>query len=290
MLAKGKFLKELITAIFVTVGAFCFAVGVAVFFEPYEIAPGGFTGIAILISMILSSFTEFTLPLGIIVILLNLPLFVVAFKVRGFKFGIYSLYTTLLFSFLVDFISFNVDAGGLLVASVCGGALAGFGLGLIIKFGASTGGSDMLALLINRKTERFSTGSLVLILDAFVVLLSVFISGIQIAIYSLLSVVIIGKLLDFVVLGAGGTVVFHIISNETDEISKRILSELKRGATKIPAQGVYSSDRKDLIVCIVSRTQIVLLKRIVKSVDAESFCYTVPVKQVFGNGFSVWLN
>lgn len=276
---KTNVRAEMKNAILILAGLIFCALGFNLFLIPNNIAAGGFTGIAQLIN----SVTGF--PVGVIALALNVPLFLLSMKSLGLRFGIRSLIATIGFSLLLDHLRVPVITHDLWLSTVYGGLVSGLGFGLILRGSATTGGTDMLASLIHRliPSVRVSVGMFAI--DGLVILASAFVYDTAAAMYALICILISNVVIDFVLEGPNSSHSFFIISDKSDEIAARIMQELDRGVTGLEGMGMYSQQRKRVLLCVVSRMETVTLRRIVFSVDPRAFVISAKAHDTYGEGF-----
>lgn len=258
--------------------AFC-VLGYNMFLIPNSIAAGGFTGIAQLIN----SGTGW--PVGAVSLCLNIPLFLITMKSLGIKFGIRSLLTTAIFSALLDFLPMRCPVDDIWLSTVYGGLMTGIGFGLILRGSATTGGTDMLASLIHRLIPAIRVSIGIFLVDAMVIIASAFVFDTTAAMYALICVFICNIVVDFVLEGPNSSHSFFIISDKSEEIAQRILTELDRGVTGLSGTGMYSGNEKRVLFCVVTRMETVQLRRIVFSVDPRAFMTSTKAYDAYGEGF-----
>lgn len=266
----------------IILGTLLYAVGFQYFLYPNSIIVGGVSGIAMIINMLTK------LPVGLLTIILNIPLFILAWKHFGTHFIVGSLVGMLLSSVFVDILAIKpVNATeDMLLACFIGGAIKGFGLGLVYYVGATTGGMDIIARFARRKYPYINFGTFVMILDCVIVLLfAIIFNEIQGAMYAVIAMFVVSKVIDLVLYGTDNSSVCYIISNESDEITKEITETLNRGVTILEGKGAYSNQDKQVLLCVIKRPQITAVRKIVKNVDEKAFFIVTDAKNVFGNGF-----
>lgn len=249
------------------------------FLIPNEIAPGGFTGIGQLVS----SLTGW--PIGMIALALNIPVFLLSFRSLGMSFGARSIVATAGLSVLLDLVPLPVLTADPLLASIYGGVLAGVGFGLIMRGGATTGGSDMLGALIHKKLPWARISMIILMVDGLVIIASGFVFSMTAAMYALISAFFMSRLLDGVLEGIGAVKAYFIISSKSEEIAQRIMTEMDRGVTGLYGQGMYSSQDTKVLLCVVNRFETVKLRNIVSQTDAKAFMVATDVHEALGEGF-----
>ncbi|MBT2760703.1 YitT family protein [Paenibacillus sp. FSL W8-0187] len=283
----SKLLNQLHTIIPIIAGSAIYAFGLLYFIIPNELMEGGVTGITVLLNY------AFNISPSISTMVLNIPLFLVGMKILGKRQSIYtglgiaSLTLFLwLFEALIDrgyVVPFQTEQDYILAALYAGVTL-GAGLGIVFRFGGTTGGSDIIARIINRKFG-FSMGQIILSLDILIIGLSLFFIPLERILYTLVAVFIASKVIDFIQEGAYAAKAFTIISDHAPDIAHRISTEMERGVTLIPAIGAYSKQAKHMVYCVVSRQEIRRLTGIAKSLDPRAFIIINDVNDVHGEGF-----
>jgi len=284
--------------ILITVGAAITALALNIFLVPYKIAPGGLSGL----SIVLYYLSNEKLPIGATMLAINVPLFLLGFKYIGRRFFIRTLYGTIILSVVIDLTeTFMFDFAkrllidgdstthtpDILLYSIIGGFLSGIGLGIVLKMDATTGGTELAAKLLNRVFKNMTIGQLLLWIDALIILFAIIaFNSVLIGLYSFVSLFITTKIIDAMIAGLDYSRAVLIISDHQDEISKRLLVELDRGVTELKGRGVYSGKDKNVLLCVVARTQIQQLKEIVQELDKNAFMILADVKEVLGEGFT----
>lgn len=263
------------------IGSVIAAFGTSLFLLPNQLSSGGFSGIATIFYYLLH------IPMGTTILVLNIPVFILAYIREGKGFVVKTIVSTVIFSEAIDLFAkiepFTTDK---ILASVYGGIMIGLGLALVFKGKSSTGGTDLLANIIITYNNEISIGKVLQILDIFVVLLNiVFLQEIEIGLYSAIAIYIINKMLDLVFEGINFSKMIYIISEKYDEISSVIQKEVKRGATGIYAKGMYTNQDKMMILCVAKRKHIIRIKEIAKKIDEEAFIIITDAREVYGLGF-----
>ena len=250
------------------------------FLVPNAIAPGGLTGIATIFNYL------WGLPVGVTSMALNLPLFLIGYKSMGKVFAFRSLIATVLFSVFIDLLKLPPLTDDILLGSVYGALVLGVGLGLIMRGGATTGGSDMLARMVNKRFPLFTVGAFLFFIDCLVILAAAFTMSARAALYALICIFVSAKAVDLVLAGMGSAKACFIITAQPDSVSRRIMEELERGATLIPATGAYSGQNRTVLISVVSMREVIPLKRIVKQEDTKAFVFIADTHETLGEGFS----
>ncbi len=261
-------------------GAFIFSIGINSFAIANHLAEGGFTGIAILLHYVFGWST------GLVIFLLNIPLFFIGYKVLGKQTMLYTILaiiaTTL---FLEQTEDWQRPLDNLLLASLYTGLLVGTGLGLIFRAGGTTGGVDIIARLF-QKYFGISIGQVVLFADMLVITASIFVIGLDIMMYTLIAVIVGSRVIDFVVEGLKIAKAITIISDVSSDIAQRITHQVERGATIYHGTGAYTGTPKDILYVVVSPRQVPKIKQIVLEQDANAFVVVHDVREVVGEGFT----
>lgn len=264
----------------VMIGALVTAVSFSWFFLPYDVAPGGVTGIA----TVLSSLTG--LSVGLLSFLINVPLFLTGWRQVGWRFAVRSFVAMGLLSVFIDLLPPLNPAGDIMLATVFGGVLLGVGLGIVVRAGATTGGTDMAAKMIHRLAGFLSIATILFIIDATVVLIAAMAFGIQAGLWALIALFISSKTMDVVIKGFNTAMQFLIITREPEEIVRRIHGDLDRGCTRIKAYGTYSGEEMGTLLCVVARTEAARLKKVIAEADPNAFVTVCDVHEALGEGFT----
>ena len=277
--------KTVYEYLMIVVGSFIMAAGFVIFISPFKLAPGGVYGIAITLHYL----TNF-LPIGVFALCMDIPLFLIGTWILGRKFGaktlvgIFSLsgFTTLLEN-LYGYEPLVTE--DYFLASVFGGVLLGIGLGLIFKARATSGGTDIVAMIIN-KYHKISVGKLIIYVDTAVVFIGLAaFQDWRIPLYSWVTIFITGKIIDMMIEGVGSEKAVYIISEHYDKIRDKIINEMNRGGTYLNGEGMYNGNEKKIIYTIVDRKELILLQRYVHEIDPNAFMTVVESTETLGEGF-----
>ncbi len=284
-MGKTKKLISIKTLFLIVLGTFFLAASFSIFFIPNEIAPGGVSGFATLLNAL------FGWRVGLVVLILNIPLFLGGWKKHGIRFMLLSLISTILLSIFIETIKLpgkwiDVVKEDVLLSTLFGGALCGLGLGLVIKEGATTGGTDLLAMIINDLFPTIRVAWVLFAIDFLVVAAAVvFLSPLK-GLYALVALYISANVMDYVQTGIDSAKAFMIVSDMSQEITQAIMSKVDRGVTLLDGHGGYSRTHKEVVLCVVRRPQIAKLRSIVKEIDENAFIMMYDVKEVEGEGFT----
>ena len=250
------------------------------FLTPNAIAPGGLTGVSMILNHV------FHWPIGITSLLLCAPLFVAGWRQSGARFILRTIGATALFSVLIDILPLPAITDDILLATVFGAVLMGIGLALIFLGGGTTGGTDMLAELLHKRFPSVKVGVFLAVADGCVILAAAFILGTRAALYALINILISAYVIDLVLSGAGNAKACFIISDHAGQITERIMNDLDRGVTLLDATGAYSGQPKNMIVCVCAAREIIRLKQIMKQEDPKSFIFITDTHETLGEGFN----
>ncbi len=275
------FLKKVL---FITFGAFIMAMGVSVFLVPSKIAAGGVSGISTVI------YLKSGIPLGVTYFILNVFLFVWGFKTVSKRTLIYTLYATLCSSVFLTFLEkYGVVFEDLLISSIYGGSLTGLGIGIVIINGASTGGVDLLSIILNKRFPGFSVPGIILFSDIVIVIVSAMaFDDYSLILYSFIALFVTSKVMDYVIDGVNFARAVYIISDKHQRISREIMLFLQRGVTGIYTKGMYSGDDRVTLMCIVRKREVHKVKNIVRKTDPDAFVIVHEVCEALGEGFNLY--
>ncbi|MBE5746007.1 MAG: YitT family protein [Clostridiales bacterium] len=286
MKIKNKFLKESLNFVYIIVGIFLMGIAFNSFFYTNNIAPGGFGGLAALISDLFVKLDWFYISPSIIYLFFNLILIFFAFKAQGLKYFLYSVFGILVYSTCIEFVKFNLNVNDLFLASIFGALLMGLGMGLVVRGGGSTGGGEMLGKILATYNPDISIGKIILIVDFIVLALSFATYGIINSLYTLIAIYLASKVTDIVIDGGKGTKAYYIISDKHEEIADVILHKLYRGATLIDGKGVYSKKERNILMCLLNKYEARNLRKLVFEIDDKAFLFCTSVSEAYGEGFS----
>jgi len=278
----------------IIIGSFILAAGFVFFITPHRIVPGGVYGIAIVVHYLtpgVFSFWPDGIPIGLFGLLLNIPLTIAGIKILGPKFGIKTVIGFVLTSVFIDGITLMRvvgDAplvGDILLSCVFGGVLIGFGLGLVFKSRATSGGSDIIAMIIAKYT-KIQLGKLMIYVDSTIVLLALFAFGDwAIPLYSWIVIYITGRAIDITLEGADYNKALIIISKKHLEIKEKLLVDLERGGTYLKGEGMFTGEEKQIIYTVVSRREVAILQEYISQIDPDAFITVMDTKEILGEGF-----
>ncbi len=264
-------------------GSISYALSVVIFTAPNHIAPGGVTGIATVLNYLVEQ-----IPIGTAIFVMNIPLLIAAWLKAGRSFAVRTILCTALSSACIDLLEPFVQpfVDDTLLVPLFGGVLMGLGVGLILMRGGSTGGSEIVARLLERKMPHIPVGRFILMVDAVVVLISAAVfQDVYAAMFAVILIFVSSLVTDKLVYGGNAGKLALIMSNQDEEIAAAILTQLDRGVTKINSKGAYSGEERHMLLCAVRPSQMYALRRLVVSIDPRAFIIVASTDEVFGNGF-----
>lgn len=285
--------KWFISYSLIVIGSIILAAGFVFFISPYKIVPGGVYGIAIVIHYMtegIFSWAPSGLPIGTMGLIMNIPLTILGVKILGPRFGVKTVVGFVLTSVFMDLITFlygeaPLVAGDALLSSIFGGVMVGLGLGLIFKSKATSGGSDIVAMILAKYT-KMPLGQLMIYVDSVIVLVGLVVfADWKIPLYSWIVIYVTGKTIDIVLQGMSVDKTLFIISDKFVEIRDRIINDLHRGGTYIPGKGMYNGSDKTIIFTVVNRREMALLQEYIHEIDPTAFLTVLEANEILGEGF-----
>ncbi|WP_346873655.1 YitT family protein [Clostridium sp. UBA5988] len=273
--------SELKNYLMIMVGITILAIGINVYYSPQHLVTGGVSGLAIILEYV------FSIPLWLTNIIVNIPLFIVGIKIKGMDFAKKSIFGAGYVSVALWYTSFIPPVqSDLLISSVFGGLFVGAGVGLVLRSSASTGGTDLLAIIIKHYLKKIPINQIMMCIDGMIIVAGLFVFGVEKAMYALISIFIVSKVVNTLVEGVNYSKEVHIISEKSGEIAQELMQHLNRGITSINGKGVYTGKSKDILYIVCSTEELIELQRIVKEVDNEAFIIINDVREVVGRGFT----
>lgn len=268
------------TLVFI-LGGVAFSVAVNCFLSKNNILNGGFTGIATVLNYLLN------IPIGTTIFIMNIPLFIIAFKKLGARFVNRTVWATLITSTLIDIgVFLPVYKNDLLLSSIFGGALVGISMGIIFIRNATTGGVDIIAKLIQVKYPHISIGKSILIFDAVIVVLGgIVYQNVESMLYASVVIFVSAQVLDYIIYGVSRGTMIMIITDKSEEICNMIINDFQRGVTVLKGQGGYSKQEKNVLLCACLDNQTQKFIKKIKSADENAFFIVTQSKQILGEGF-----
>ena len=282
MNSKWKKIKKFsIEVIETIIGATIMAVATSLFLLPNKLSSGGFAGIATIIYYFLK------IPMGLTILAFNIPLFLFAGYKLGKSFLFKSMVGTITYSIAIDILDkltpLTQDS---FLGCIYGGIIVGLGTAIILKADSSTGGSDLVSVLVKKYNPNIRTSNVIIIVDTIIVGLNVlFFKEIEIGLYSAIAIYLMGKMIDIIFEGIYFTKLLIIISNKSQEISEQILEKVGKGTTGLYGKGMYTNENKTILMCAASRGDVTKVKETAKNIDPQSFIIIANAREVVGKGF-----
>ena len=280
---KNPVIAKIFKYLMIVLGSAVYAAGFQFFHYPNDIVAGGVVGVAMILNRLINS------PVGLMTVIINIPLFIIAWRHFGLEFMLASLAGMGISSVFVDTLALSGYIATLdpMLGAIIGGVIKGAGLGLVYYVGATTGGVDIVIKLMRRRWPHLNFGTVMLILDVAIVSVYALIFGrLESAMYSFVAMFVVSKVIDLILYGIDNSCICYIICDKPGELARLITGgQLHRGVTLLEGEGAYSHSRKQVIMCVIKRVQIAELKRAVRSVDEKAFVIVTDAKNVFGNGF-----
>lgn len=268
------------------IGTGLVAVSIQCVYDPIRLVTGGFTGLSIIVKEITGSVIPGGIPLWLTNLALNIPIFLIAYKVKGKRFiGKTLVGTFLLSAWLYVIPSVDVMGGDYILAVLFGGVTDGVGTGLVLLAKATTGGTDMVATLIQHNVRHYSIVQIMQVLDGLIVLGGLYVFGVHAALYAIVAIFVTCKVSDMLLEGLKFSKAAYIITDEYELVAKKIMEELERGVTGLHARGMYSGNEKCVLYCVVSPKEIVRVKEMVAQTDPGAFVIVSDAREVLGEGF-----
>ena len=275
--------KEGKNLVLLLVGILIYDIGTHAFVEPAQVAPGGAIGVALLVNHLTN------LPIGMMTMATNIPLLILAWFYLSRRFAVTTAVTTALSSLVLDVLVAPlcpVYTGDRFLCSLYGGVVIGVGMALILLAGTTTGGSDILGYLLQKKRPQMSIGRALLLVDGIVLVVSIFVFGnIDAALFGLVTLFAQTKVIDGIIYGGEVSTMATVVTKNPEAIAERVIVDLDRSATLLKAQGAYSKEDTTLLLCTVRKSQFPRLKRIIYEVDPDAFMMATETSEVLGFGF-----
>ena len=283
MQRKHSWQENFFEYIVITLGSVIMAFSLVAFLGPAKIAPGGVSGLAIIL------YNIFNIPMGISMLVFNIPLFMLGLKLLGRKFGPRTFYSFTVLSLATDlfdkYLNIKAATDEPLLAAIFGGVIMGAGLGIVFRYKGTTGGSDIVGQVIN-KYSNMSVGTGIMIIDFFIITISgIAFKDINLALYGFISLFVGAKVIDIMIDGIDYARAFYIISEQYEEIIEVINKKMDRGGTIFHGQGIYTGEKREVLFAVVTRKEVAKLRELVKDIDPKAFVIISNIHEVLGNGF-----
>lgn len=265
-------------------GIMAFAINSA--YDPIGLITGGFTGIGIMVRRLTMDLVDGGIPIWITNLALDLPLFLIALKLKGKRFLGRTVTASLLLSFWLGVVpSYDLAGGDYLLAAVYGGVLMGAGIGLVLSAQVATGGTDLIATLLHIRLRAYSIAQILQVIDGAIIVAGIYVCGIRASLYAIFAVYITSRVSDLVTEGGKFSKAVYIISDQYEQIADAVLHQMNRGTTLLPAVGMYRNEDRNMLFCVVSKKEVVTLKEFIKNIDVRAFVIVTDVREVLGEGF-----
>lgn len=282
-ISMKKMIKDYVL---ITIACAIYSVAISMFLDPNSLAPGGVTGIAIILNRLIPVET------GTLILLINIPILLLGAWKFGLRFSLSTIYSTVLITLFTNLLTnVKVVTSDPLLAALVGGSLSAIGIGWVFKAGATTGGTDIIIKLLRIKMPHLRTGGLFLAMDAVIVALSAFVfKDIDVALYAGLTVFVISLVLDLVLYGRDEAKLMFIISDKSEEITRRLLEELDIGVTHMRGSGAFSGKDKQVILCAAKKSIAPKTEVIVKEEDPQAFMIITSATEIYGEGYKSYFS
>lgn len=275
------FKKTVRSWLMITAGSFLYGISISLFLDPNNLAPGGVTGIAVILNRLTA------LPTGTGMLLLNIPILLAGLWKFGLRFLISTIYATFMCSLFINLLSaFPVLTSEPLLAALAGGVFMALGLGMVFRAGATTGGTDIIVKFLRLRYRHLKTGRLFLMIDILIVSATLFVfRDVNTVLYAVIAVLVSSRVFDEVLYGRDEARLLYIISDRPECIADRILKELDAGVTYLQGKGGYSNRPRDVIMCVIRNTMAPRAEEIVKEEDPNAFLIISSAREIYGEGY-----
>lgn len=269
----------------IIVGTALMATAITSCFDAAGLVTGGFSGISILVKAGTKSLYGNGIPLWVTNLVLNIPVFLLAAKIKGIAFVKKALLGDLSLTVWLAVLPAWKLSGDFLLVALYGGLLQGVGIGLVFLGGGTTGGTDLLAAIIQNFMRHYSIAQIMQFVDGAVVLVGMYVFGVERALYAIIAVYLVTKVSDGIIEGLKFSKSVYIITEKPDEVSRMVMEDLDRGITGISAKGMYSGQDKLMLFCVVGKKELVHLKEMIDEIDPNAFVIVGDAREVHGEGF-----
>ncbi|RHV06919.1 YitT family protein [Blautia sp. OM07-19] len=269
----------------IIVGTALMATAITSCFDAAGLVTGGFSGISILVKAGTKSLYGNGIPLWVTNLVLNIPVFLLAAKIKGIAFVKKALLGDLSLTVWLAVLPAWKLSGDFLLVALYGGLLQGVGIGLVFLGGGTTGGTDLLAAIIQNFMRHYSIAQIMQFVDGAVVLVGMYVFGVERALYAIIAVYLVTKVSDGIIEGLKFSKSVYIITEKPDEVSRMVMEDLDRGITGISARGMYSGQDKLMLFCVVGKKELVHLKEMIDEIDPNAFVIVGDAREVHGEGF-----
>lgn len=278
--------KKLYSYLLILSGTGLMAFAIKSSYDPIGLVTGGFTGIGIMLRRLTAGFIKGGIPIWFTNLVLNIPLLMISYKLKGGRFIGRTVAASLLLSFWLGIIlDCDIAGGDYLLASVYGGVLTGAGVGLVLSAQAATGGTDLIATLLHIKLRAYSIAQILQVIDGAIIVAGIYVCGLRASLYAVFSVIIVSRVSDLITEGGKFSKAVYIISDKYEQIADSVMHDMDRGTTLLPAVGMYQREERNMLFCVVSKKEVPALKEYIRNIDARAFVIVTDVREVLGEGF-----
>ena len=284
--------REIITGgkgkdfLMIAAGTVCMALAVNLVYEPLGMVTGGISGLSIVVRRLTGQWLGKSVPVWLSNLLLNIPIFLTALKIKGKSYMRMTLFANLCFTGALFLIPVpDTPQKDFVLAAVVGGVLTGAGLGLVFSRGCSTGGTDLLGAVIHHFFPYYPVGQILFLLDCLIIAAGAWVFGIRPAVYAVVAIYLTTRLMDAIVAGGNFAKLAYIISDHYEEIGHSVMSQLGRGVTVLDGAGMYTGKQRKMLMCVVDRKQISRVSQIARNIDKKAFVIISDIREVQGEGF-----
>ncbi len=282
-----KIKSFLLDYIIIAFGCLLLSISIHMFYLPHNLVTGGFSGLSIILTRYLQSWFGINLSISVINLCLNLPLFVVTFFLLGYKMVIRSFYATLSVTFWLYILEFApAIETDLFLAAIFGGVFSGIGLGLVLNRFSTTGGTDLVAMIFNKYLPHINVSKLLFCIDSCIIVVGLFAFGIENCMYAIIAVFTCTKVINAVIDGFSFAKIAYIITDQYEDVSSEILTELDRGVTGLESIGMYTKKQRVTLMTVVPVKEVPKMKDLVNKIDPNAFIILSDAREVSGEGFS----
>lgn len=281
-----KYAKTIRSYLLIAAGTGIMAFAIKSTFDASGLVTGGFTGIGIMVRRLTAEYVEGGIPIWITNLVLDVPLFLISWKLKGSRFIGRTAAASLLLSFWLGIIpDCDLAGGDYLLAAVYGGVMMGAGIGLVLSAQVATGGTDLIATLLHLKFRAYSIAQILQVIDGAVILAGIYVCGIRASLYAVLAVYLTSRVSDLITEGGKFSKAVYIISESYEQIADAVMNSMNRGTTMLPAVGMYRNEERRMLFCVVSKKEVVTLKEHIRAIDKHAFVIVTDAREVLGEGF-----
>ena len=270
----------------IILGTFLLALALSAFLEPHNIVTGGVTGLGVIVKEVSGRLFGYEVPLYLSNIVINAPLLILGLVIKGKKFMAKTVAGTLLLTFFLYVTEgIRIPGDDMILMALFGGIVCGAGVGLVLSASATTGGTDLLAAIVQHFIRHISVAWLLFIIDASIVIAGSFVFGVEIAMYGVIGIYLTSKIADRVVEGFHYSKAVYIISDQWSEIADAVMQKMERGVTGLSGKGLYKKQDQQVLFCVIASKELVQMKKLIYELDPKAFVVVSDAREVLGEGF-----